>query len=204
MRWLVATVLALTVSTAPAADQDGSWLTGQFLVATEQIGGPPFVHTVIFMIVHDENGAMGLIVNRPLGELPFARVLDSLGRDPTGASGDLRAHFGGPVQPTRAFVLHSPEYMGPRSRLIREGIALTADLEVLDAMAHGRGPKRSMFILGYAGWRPASSKTRSAAARGSLCRPTRRCSSTRTTLASGSARRRARRSSSERRAAGAG
>jgi len=154
MRWLVATVLALTVSTAPAADQDGSWLTGQFLVATEQIGGPPFVHTVIFMIVHDENGAMGLIVNRPLGELPFARVLDSLGLDPTGASGDLRAHFGGPVQPTRAFVLHSPEYMGPRSRLIREGIALTADLEVLDAMAHGRGPERSMFTLGYAGWAP--------------------------------------------------
>src|SRR5256886_16815041 len=102
MRWLVAVLLVLTVATTFATDQDGPWLTGQFLVATEQIGGPPFARAVIYMILHDSGGAMGLIVNRPVGEVPLARVLDTLGRDATGVNGNLRVHYGGPASPSPA------------------------------------------------------------------------------------------------------
>jgi putative transcriptional regulator len=154
MRWLVAVFLALTVATAFAADQDGPWLTGRFLVATEELGGPPFVHTVIYLILHDAGGAMGLIVNRPVGEVPLARLLDSLGLDATGVSGNLRVHYGGPVEPARAFVLHTSDYTGPNTRAIRDGISLSADHEIFDVIGHGKGPARSLFTFGYAGWAP--------------------------------------------------
>ena len=154
MRWLVAVLLVLTVATTFATDQDGPWLTGQFLVATEQIGGPPFARAVIYMILHDSGGAMGLIVNRPVGEVPLARVLDTLGRDATGVNGNLRVHYGGPVSPARAFVLHTSDYAGPNTQAISDGIALTTDDGILDAIAHGRGPVRSLFAFGYAGWAP--------------------------------------------------
>src|SRR5207244_11490293 len=101
MRWLVVVLLVLTVATTFATDQDGPWLTGQFLVATEQIGGPPFARAVIYMILHDSCGEMGLIVNRPVGEVPLARVLDTLGRDETGVNGHLGVHYRGPVSPPR-------------------------------------------------------------------------------------------------------
>src|SRR5436309_7146741 len=82
MRWLVVVLLVLTVATTFATDQDGPWLTGQFLVATEQLTSPPFAGTVIYLILHDAGGAMGLVVNRPVGEAPLARLLDSLWLDP--------------------------------------------------------------------------------------------------------------------------
>ena len=154
MRWLVAVFLAFTVATTFAADPEGPWLTGQFLVATEELHGPPFAHTVIYLILHDAGGAMGLIVNRPVGEVPLARLLDGLGLDATGVSGDLRVHYGGPVEPARTFVLHTSDYTGPKTLAIRDGISLSADHEVFDAIGHGRGPARSLFTLGYAGWAP--------------------------------------------------
>src|SRR5262249_15754748 len=154
MRWLVVVLLVITVATAFATDQDGPWLTGQFLVATEQLSSPPFARTVIYLILHDASGAMGLIVNRPVGEVPLARLLDSFGPDPRGVSGDPRAHHGGPAEPARAFVLHTPDYPGPNTRAIRDGIALSADTAIFEAIGHGRGPARSLFTFGYAGWAP--------------------------------------------------
>ena len=154
MRWLVAVFLALTAATTFAADPEGPWLTGQFLVATEELQGPPFAHTVIYLILHDASGAMGLIINRPVGEVPLARLLDGLGLDATGVSGDLRVHYGGPVEPARAFVLHTSDYTGRNTRAIRDGISLSADHEIFDAIGHGRGPARSLFTFGYAGWAP--------------------------------------------------
>lgn len=157
MRRLGAALLALTVA-MPAIgaglNQGGPWLGGQFLVATKEIGDPRFAHSVIYLIGHDADGAMGLIINRPLGEVPLARVLDTLGLDATDVKGDLRVHFGGPVQLTRAFVLHSSDYGGPSTRAIGDGIALTSDSGILEAMAHGRGPAHSLFAFGYAGWAP--------------------------------------------------
>jgi putative transcriptional regulator len=159
-RCLGVLVLALTIASAaigatrPSAgpERDPQWLTGRFLVATEEMEDPRFDHTLIYLVLHDAAGAMGLVVNRPLGELPLARVVEPFGLDPDGVSGSILVHYGGPVQPTRGFVLHTADYSDPATRLVLGGIALTSDRAILDAIAHARGPHRTLLAFGYAGW----------------------------------------------------
>ena len=147
--------LALALAAIGALDAHGhatSGLAGQLLVATEQMQDPRFLHTVIYMVRHDDDGALGLVVNRPLGDLPLADVFERLGLGHRDVSGRIRVHYGGPVEPGRAFVLHTSDYTGTGSEVIAGGIALTVRPEVLDAIADGKGPRRSLFALGYAGW----------------------------------------------------
>src|SRR5688572_24682580 len=82
-------------------------LAGQLLVATPELTDPRFVQTVVYLVRYDASGAMGLVVNRPLGDVPMARVLEPLGIDATGVSGSLRVHYGGPVERARGLVLHT-------------------------------------------------------------------------------------------------
>lgn len=156
---LLVLVLALGVTGTSAvrtAEERGEpgGLTGQLLVATEQMPDPRFWHSVIYMVQHDATGAMGLIVNRPLGEVPIARLLEELGTASQGVSGDIRVHYGGPVDEARGFVLHTADYQGRGTLLINNGVALTRRPEILRAIAAGTGPRRSLFALGYAGWAP--------------------------------------------------
>lgn len=159
---LTAAILALAVATAGAAlgqvrtgsGQEGAWFTGQFLVATEKLRDPRFDHTVIYLVRHDASGAMGLVINRPSGPVPVARVLQAFGMDTSGVTGDLHVHYGGPVQPGRGFVLHTDEYREPSTQVIRDGIAMTAEQKILSAIARGKGPRQSLFAFGYAGWAP--------------------------------------------------
>lgn len=150
---LGAAALAFAAPGAFAAyGQAGPSLAGQFLVATEQMPDPRFVRTVIYMVRHDATGALGLVVNRPVGEVPLADLLERSGRSGRDVAGTVRVHAGGPVEPTRAFVLHTVDFMGRESHPVADGIAVTGHPEVLDAMARGQGPRRSLFLLGYAGW----------------------------------------------------
>lgn len=157
-RGLATIILALTLAAAVAdttrtsAGSERQWHSGQFLVATEEIGDPRFDHTLIYLVLHNEGGAMGLVVNRSLGEFPLARLLERLGLDPEDVSGDIRVHYGGPVQPTHGFVLHTSDYSDPATRLGPGGVALTSDRAILEAIAHGRGPRQALFAFGYAGW----------------------------------------------------
>jgi putative transcriptional regulator len=143
----------------PPAAAARSRTQGQLLVATENLYDPRFAQTVIYMIRHDATGALGLVVNRPVGTIPLARVLESLGRDPEGASGEVRVHYGGPVDAGRGFVLHTSEWMTEHSRLVHDGVAVTDDPKVFDALAHGTGPRRVLFAAGYAGWAPGQLET---------------------------------------------
>ena len=129
-------------------------LAGQLLVATDGLRDPRFVRTVIYMVRHDPTGALGLVVNRPLGTTPLARLLDSLGRSGEGVSGTLRLHYGGPVEPKRGFVLHTAEWTGEDSRIVEGGVAFTTDPAIFEAVARGAGPRRLLVALGYAGWSP--------------------------------------------------
>lgn len=128
-------------------------LTGQLLVATEVLRDPRFVRTVIYMVRHDATGALGLIVNRPLGDAPLARVLEGLGRSSAGANGAIRLYYGGPVEPERGFVLHTSEWAVGESR-VQAGVAFTTDPAIFEAIARGAGPRRLIVALGYAGWGP--------------------------------------------------
>lgn len=153
--------LAASVSAAaPNADDSlgpgdmRRYLGGQFLVATHNMADPRFAETVIYMVQHDAGGAMGLIVNRTIGSGPFAKFLQNLGIEAAGTEGDIRLHYGGPVETGRGFVLHSGDFGGDGAVRLPGGVSMSGLLEVLKAVAVGAGPKRALFLLGYAGWAP--------------------------------------------------
>lgn len=129
-------------------------LAGQLLVATPELTDPRFIRTVVYMVHHDASGAMGLIVNRPFKEVPLALLLERLGGDNRGVRGAIRLHYGGPVEPERAFMLHSTDYATEGTQVIENGIALTGQPEILRAIGTGTGPRQRLFALGYAGWAP--------------------------------------------------
>ena len=158
---MAAAVLAVSIS-ATARDADGPggggdmrrYLNGQFLVATRNMGDPRFAETVIYMVQHDAGGAMGLVVNRAIGSGPLAKLLQGLDIEAAGIEGDIRLHYGGPVETGRGFVLHSGDYRGDDTVRLPGGVSMSGMLEVLKAEAAGAGPKRALFLLGYAGWSP--------------------------------------------------
>jgi len=131
-----------------------SYFEGQMLVAMPQMSDTRFSRTVIYLCAHSADGAMGLVVNRLIESITFPDLLEQLNVDTVPAVDQIRVHFGGPVESGRGFVLHSDDYMQDTTLMIQEGVALTATLDVLRAMADGTGPRRSMLALGYAGWAP--------------------------------------------------
>jgi putative transcriptional regulator len=138
---------------AAVAAEPGS-LTGQFLVATDELRDPRFIRTVVYMVQHDAGGAIGLIVNRLIGEASLSILLDRLGMEGKGVNGDIRVHYGGPVEPARGFILHTTDYATEGTHVVKDGIAITVQPEILQAIGAGTGPRRSLFALGYAGWAP--------------------------------------------------
>jgi putative transcriptional regulator len=132
-------------------NQSEGYLTGQLLVATQLISGSCFQKSVVYVFQHNDEGAMGLVINQPLEHVSFNSLLDSKSAE---AATDIQipVYFGGPVEKTRGFVLHSSDYFSETS-LVRHGdIAITASSSILNDMAAGRGPKHSMLCVGYAGW----------------------------------------------------
>jgi putative transcriptional regulator len=147
--------LAAVETAAPAgAPAAGTSLSGQLLVALPSLDDPRFKRTVVFMLVHDARGAMGLIMNRPLGDIPLAVLLKQAGLPDAGAKGSVKLHVGGPVEATRISVLHSDDYRGPETTLLADGLAVTSQPEILGAIAAGKGPRRTHFSVGFAGWGP--------------------------------------------------
>jgi putative transcriptional regulator len=129
-------------------------LTGQLLVATSEMPDPRFAHTVIYMIHHDATGAQGVVLNRPLREIPLAMLLDQMGMESKGVQETIRLYAGGPVDTLRVLVLHTAGYKSEGTLEVRNGIAVTWEPEILRAIAQGKGPRRTLFALGYAGWAP--------------------------------------------------
>lgn len=130
-------------------------LAGQILIAMPGMADPRFDHSVILICAHSDEGAMGLIVNKPVEDLSFAKLLDQL-RIPRAAEGrDIRVFLGGPVDRGRGFVLHSADWLAARSTLaVPGGFGMTATLDVLEALARGEGPESALLALGYSGWGP--------------------------------------------------
>jgi putative transcriptional regulator len=129
-------------------------LAGQLLVATPEMGDPRFAQTVILMVRHDQNGAFGIVINRPLGEGPLANLLRAIGENDVDATDRIRLFAGGPVQPELCFVIHSADYRGPATIDIDGRIAVTGTPDILRDIAKKRGPQKSLVALGYAGWGP--------------------------------------------------
>lgn len=148
-------------------DTDGIYLDGQLLIAMPAMSDPRFARTVIYLCAHSSDGAMGIIVNQHAPHINFCELLEQLNIVPTKERisipddvEEMAVHVGGPVETGRGFVLHSADYFAEDSTLpIDNGVCLTATIDILRAIAGGKGPDRALLALGYAGWAPGQLET---------------------------------------------
>lgn len=130
-------------------------LTGQLLIAMPQMMDPRFARSVVYVCAHSEDeGAMGLVVNKLVASLTMDELFTHLNLDPSALGRSRPVHFGGPVEPGRGFVLHTADYREEATLVVGDGFAVTATLDILRAIGKGEGPRRSLLALGYAGWAP--------------------------------------------------
>lgn len=138
------------------------FLDGQLLVAMPRMSDRRFARSVIYMCAHSDEGAMGLIINQRATHISAPDLLERLGIDPRTGDDEVSSEIlslsiqvGGPVETGRGFVLHSGDYFSEDSTLtIESGICLTATIDILKAIADGKGPDRALLALGYSGWSP--------------------------------------------------
>jgi len=130
-------------------------LEGKILIAMPSMLDPRFEHSVILLCSHSEQGAMGLIVNKPNRDIKLSDVLDQLEIPGASDAQEMTVHFGGPVETGRGFVLHTDDYTSSLHTLsVPGGFGMTATLDILEEIAQGAGPKHAIMTLGYAGWGP--------------------------------------------------
>ena len=127
------------------------YLTGQFLLAMPGMSDPRFDHAVIAMCAHDSQGAMGVGIGEKIDDLGLHEILDQFDID-AGVAPNAPVHLGGPVEPGRGFVLHSSDWGGQDTIDVAGRWSLSGTIDILRAIAEGRGPSRWVVALGYAGW----------------------------------------------------
>lgn len=130
------------------------YLSGQLLIAMPGMPDPRFARTVIYMCAHNDEGAMGLVVNKAMESLTFPDLLEQLEIQSPEPADQIRVLSGGPVESARGFVLHSSDYLQEATMLVNEEVGLTATIDILRAIATGDGPRKCLLALGYAGWGP--------------------------------------------------
>ena len=156
----------MKVPTKSAKSRRG-FLDGQMLIAMPSMRDERFARTLIYMCAHSAEGAMGIVVNQPAGDISFPDLLVKLDVIPATEriqlprrAGNIKVLKGGPVETQRGFVLHTADFFIENSTLpIDEGICLTATLDILKAIARDEGPASAILALGYAGWAPGQLET---------------------------------------------
>src|SRR4029450_9102117 len=163
--WLGRLILVLTAivvpgtfinATQPCCGQipGGDSLAGQLLIASPTIRDPRFDHAVILVVRHNQDGAMGIVINMPTEERPLANILEMLGEKDTNLTGKVQLFAGGPVQPELGFVIHSSDYRETGTIHVNQHLLITSNSRILRDIANNKGPKKSLIAFGYAGWAP--------------------------------------------------
>src|SRR5271155_643249 len=150
---LPAAVLHAALPTDPDVSGRTSF-AGQLLIASPAMRDP-FDHAVILMAQHTRDGALGIVINRPLERRPIAKLLEAFGADASGITDSVRIFLGGPVSRDIALVLHSTDYHRAGTIDIDGRVALSDAAGVLRDIGLGKGPSKSLVAFGYAGWAPA-------------------------------------------------
>lgn len=157
-------IFSMRTPTKKSKSAGASYLGGQLLIAMPTMTDKRFHRSVIYMCTHSSDGAMGIIINQRAPSISFAELLGQLkikkeiGFQPEFAQAPV--HVGGPVSTERGFVLHSNDFvLNEATMTIANGICLTATIEILKAMATGKGPRQSILALGYSGWAPGQLET---------------------------------------------
>ncbi len=136
-----------------SSSHSASGLRGHLLIATPSIEDPRFDRSVVYVCTHSADAAMGLVINKPYGDLRLRDLLSQLDIEESDNARDQPVLFGGPLDSDRGFVLHSDDYdAGDSTMAIADGIGLTATKDVLEAMTTTGPPSRAVLALGYAGW----------------------------------------------------
>lgn len=134
------------------ASAQRGYLAGQLLVATPVIDSGCFQKSVIYVFAHGADGAMGLIINQPLELVNYSALLEGMNLPKDAEAREIPVFFGGPVERSRGFVIHSTDYYRDFS-LARSGeLAVTASSAILGDIVSGKGPRKAALIVGYAGW----------------------------------------------------
>ena len=129
-------------------------LTHHFLIAMPGMADPHFSRSLTYICEHNEQGALGVVVNRPI-DMTLAALFGKLKLSLEGqARGAAPVFFGGPVQTERGFVLHQPVGQWKSTLPVRGDVGLTTSLDILEAVGRGEGPDRLLLALGYSGWSP--------------------------------------------------
>jgi len=133
---------------------DRGYLGGQLLIAMPSMADPRFAQSLICLCAHSADGAMGIVLNKPLEDPSFEDLLKQLDVAPTPPARRIRLLAGGPVEGARGFVLHTADWSSEGSLHVGGEWALTASVDILKAIAEGGGPREGVLALGYAGWGP--------------------------------------------------
>lgn len=126
-------------------------LTNHFLIAMPNMADPNFSGTLTYIADHGEQGALGVVVNRPI-DLDLSMLFEQIGLSLPEGMGDQIVYLGGPVQQERGFVLHTPPQSYSSTLNVADGVCLTTSKDVLEAVAQGNGPAKFLVSLGYSGW----------------------------------------------------
>ena len=130
------------------------YFENKLLLAMPAMSDPRFERSVIYVCSHDASGAMGLVINAAMEAMSFPELLDQLSIEVTTEAPNVTVHAGGPVEPGRGFILHSADYVQDSTMIVSQTTALTATVDILQAIASGNGPVNQLLALGYSGWGP--------------------------------------------------
>ena len=161
--WLSRLILILTAIVVPGTFLDAAQpcrvqapvndsLAGQLLIASPAIRDPHFDHAVILVVRHNDDGAMGIVINMPTEERALANILAMVGEKDTNVTGKVQLFAGGPVQPELGFVIHSSDYRGPGTINVNERVLMTSNSRILRDIGNNKGPRKTLIAFGYAGW----------------------------------------------------
>jgi putative transcriptional regulator len=145
---------AALAGTFDLANRQADPLAGQILVAMPTLADPNFAQAVILICAHSADGAMGIILNKPLERPSFEGLLQQLEILPRPPLREIRLCTGGPVETVRGFVVHTTDWIGDGTLRVDAGLGLTTSLDILKAIAQGQGPRACLLALGYSGWGP--------------------------------------------------
>ncbi|MFZ1067410.1 MAG: YqgE/AlgH family protein [Pseudolabrys sp.] len=161
--WLSRLILILTAIVVPGTFLNAAQpccvqapvndsLAGQLLIASPAIRDPHFDQAVILVVRHNNDGAMGIVINMPTEERPLANILEMVGEKDTNVTGKVQLFAGGPVQPELGFVIHSSDYRGPGTIDVNERVLMTSNSRILRDIGNNKGPRKTLIAFGYAGW----------------------------------------------------
>tara|TARA_Y100000590_G_scaffold403760_1_gene490716 strand:- start:7035 stop:7601 length:567 start_codon:yes stop_codon:yes gene_type:complete len=133
-------------------NKNKEYLSGKFLIASPTMPDPRFHKSVIYIVSHKKDGAMGIIINQPIIETKIKNIINIKELKNNSNIDNIPMTFGGPVDTKKGFILHTSEFKDKTTIKIDKNIFLTSNISILKSIIKGNGPKKSLFALGYSGW----------------------------------------------------